>query len=74
MIAPTEVKEAIRAVATEIDDAEANLATVIAALEALPRAEKVRVSEVVQAAFVRLRTAQARLGELERQLAEGEAG
>lgn len=74
MMAPNEVKEAIRKVAAEIDDAEANLATVIATLEALPRAEKVSVSEVVRAAFDRLRAAQTRLGELERQLAEDEAG
>ncbi len=70
MIDENELRATIREVEGDVGEAEVNLATVIAALEALPRAEKVRVSAAVQEAFDRLRAAQTRLADLERRLGQ----
>ena len=53
---------------SEISDAEGELQKVIAALGALPRAEKVTASKVVHAAFKKLESANARLDDLEKVL------
>ncbi len=70
MIPTGELRTAIRQVEAEINEAESDLAKVIGALASLPRAEKVRVSRVVEDAFARLRTAHTRLDDLERRLGE----
>lgn len=57
----TSIKRAKR----EINTAESELETAIAAIRALPRAEKVTASKVVGDAFEQLKLAQKKLGELE---------
>jgi len=52
----------------EITDAQSELDKVIAAIEALPRAQKVTVSDVVNDAFEKLRAAKGQLEELEKLL------
>ena len=49
----------------EIADAEADLQKLIAAVRALPRAQKVTISEALAGAFAKLRSANVRLADLE---------
>ena len=52
----------------EITDAEAELRKLIAAIRALPRAQKVTISEALAEAFAKLTSANGRLAELEKLL------
>jgi len=64
----------IQKVKSEISDAEAELQKLIGAIQTLRRAEKVTVSKVVGEAFEKLRSANARLGDLEKRLKERAKG
>ena len=52
----------------DIADAEADLGKLIAAIRALPRAQKVTISEALAEAFAKLTSANGRLTELEKLL------
>jgi hypothetical protein len=52
----------------EIADAEADLRKLIVAIRALPRAQKVTISEALTEAFAKLTSANGRLAELEKLL------
>jgi DNA polymerase III delta prime subunit len=59
------IKENVDRAKREISDAEGDLRKLIAQLQALPRAQKVTVSEAVSHAFEKLQSAHGRLAELE---------
>ncbi|KYF51415.1 hypothetical protein BE08_32235 [Sorangium cellulosum] len=57
--------EKVTAAKQEIADAESNLERALREIQVAPRADKTTVSEVVQAAFTKLRAARTNLTELE---------
>lgn len=63
-----QITENVQRAKHEIAEAEADLDNVIRAIGALPRAQKVTISEVVSAAFEKLTSAHGRLAELEKLL------
>jgi hypothetical protein len=61
---PAELREKIEFALAEVDAAETALATLLLELRRAPRAEKVTVTDVVENAFARLRTARQELARL----------
>ena len=59
-----EVREKLDAALAEVDAAETALAMLLLELRRAPRAEKVTVTQVVENAFARLRTARQELAKL----------
>jgi hypothetical protein len=65
MLKKKKIKENVDRAKREISEAEGDLQTLIAGLQALPRAQKVTVSQAVSHAFEKLQSAHGRLAELE---------
>ena len=64
------IRTSIEAARSDLADAETELEKAMRAIRVAPRAEKTTISELLEAAFTKLKAARAKLGELETILSE----
>jgi hypothetical protein len=64
------IRTSIEAARTDLAEAEIELEKAMRAIRVAPRAEKTTISELLEAAFLKLKAARATLGELEKMVTE----